>query len=274
MTRSLRLAAFLVPLVSTVAAAQPSTQPKAFEPAIGQPGKDVMWAPTPEALLERMLQLGQVTAADLVVDLGSGDGRNVIAAAGRGARGIGVEFNPEMVELSRRLAAQAGVTARATFIQGDMFAADISKADVLLLFLLPQNLRQLTPKFLALRPGTRIVSNTFLIPDWPPDDSTELGTEHCWSWCKAYLWLVPARVAGTWNIGRDRLTLAQSFQRLTGTLVRDGTDLPIEGGHLRGDVITFSVAGTTYSGRVEVDRIAGLATFGGSQTPFRATRDR
>ena len=132
-------------------------RPTPFEPTPGQAGKDVVWVPTPPELVEKMLDMAKVTPQDIVMDLGSGDGRNVIAAAKRGARAIGFEFNPDMVALSRRLAQEAGVPDRATFVEGDMFEADISKATVLALFLLPSNLDKLAPKFLALKPGTRIV---------------------------------------------------------------------------------------------------------------------
>ena len=160
-----------------------------FKPTSGQAGKDVVWVPTSPALVEKMLDLAKVTADDVVMDLGSGDGRMIIAAAKRGARAIGVEYNPEMVKLSRRLAAEAGVADRATFIEGDMFEADISKATVLALFLLPDNLQRLEPKFRALRPGTRIVVNTFGIPEWKEEVKEEITD--CSSWCTAMLYRVP-----------------------------------------------------------------------------------
>ena len=163
-----------------------------FKPQVGQPGKDVVWVPTSPELVEKMLDLAKVTADDFVVDLGSGDGRMVIAAAKRGARAMGVEFNPEMVKLARQNAVEAGVGDRATFVEGDMYEADISKATVLALFLLPENLRRLEPKFLALPAGTRIVVNTFAIPEWKPE-ATETITENCTSWCTAILYRVPAR---------------------------------------------------------------------------------
>ena len=168
---------------------QPPAQ-QDFQPVSGQAGKDVVWVPTSPALIEKMLDLAKVTKDDFVVDLGSGDGRMVIAAAKRGARALGVEFNPKMVELSRRLAKEAGVADRATFVEGDMYEADISKATVLALFLLPENLRRLEPKFRALPPGTRIVVNTFGIPEWTAD-VTEQITENCTSWCTAMLYRIP-----------------------------------------------------------------------------------
>ena len=161
-----------------------------FKPEVGQQGKDSVWVPTSPALTEKMLDLAKVTPQDYLIDLGSGDGRMVIAAAKRGARALGVEFNPEMVKLAQKLAEEAGVSDRATFVQGDMFEADISKATVLALFLMPANLERLEPKFRALRPGTRIVVNTFGVPNWTPD-ATEVLTENCTNWCTAMLYKVP-----------------------------------------------------------------------------------
>src|SRR5256885_2199880 len=164
----LRLFESLLVLCLMVAgtAVSAETPQESFQPVVGQEGKDVVWVPTPQALVEKMLDMARVTPQDYVVDLGSGDGRNVIAAAKRGARALGVEFNPSMVDFSQRNAAKHGVADKATFVQGDMYEADISQATVLALFLLPENLRKLTPKFLALRPGTRIVANHFGIEGW------------------------------------------------------------------------------------------------------------
>jgi SAM-dependent methyltransferase len=173
-----------------------STAQPVFKPEVGQGGKDAVWVPTSPALVEKMLDLAKVTPDDLVMDLGSGDGRMVIAAARRGARAVGVEYNPEMVKLSRQLAREAGVDDRATFVEGDMYEADISKATVLALFLLTENLERLEPKFRALHPGTRIVVNTFGIPDWKPD-ATDQVTDDCMSWCTALLYVVkPPRYNG------------------------------------------------------------------------------
>jgi SAM-dependent methyltransferase len=185
----LRLALFgaLCVLPAAAAAQQPP-----FIPEVGQQGKDVIWVPTPPELVEKMLDMAKVTPADYVVDLGSGDGRNVIAAAKRGARARGFEYNPEMVALSEQLAKEAGVSEKATFVQGDMFEADFSEATVLALFLLPDNLRRLEPKIRALKPGTRVVLNTFGIPGWEPD-VTERIEGNCVSWCTALLYTIPPR---------------------------------------------------------------------------------
>src|ERR1041384_3891060 len=160
MTRSHFLSQLLLTLLLSLSAVtvvgQPQPAAKEFEPQVGQEGKDVIWVPTPQALVEKMLDMAKVTSSDYVIDLGSGDGRNVIAAARRGARALGVEYNPDLVSLSKRAAAAAGVEKLATFVQGDMFEADISQATVLMLFLLPSHLERLAPRFLALRPGARI----------------------------------------------------------------------------------------------------------------------
>ena len=258
------LAAILVNLAPALAAAQ-----EPFVPQSGQAGKDVVWVPTPPELVEKMLDMAKVTPQDIVMDLGSGDGRNVIAAAKRGARAIGVEYNPKMVELSRQRAKEAGVSDRATFVEGDMFEADISKATVLALFLLPSNLDKLAPKFLTLKPGTRIVNNTFNATGWEADASEQVGG-NCTSWCTALLNIVPARVAGTWRLGTNDLTLTQEVQFVTGTL---GTTA-IAGGRVNGEDITFRAGETEYRGRVSGDQIEGTSTTAGKQTKWTATRQR
>lgn len=259
--------ALLVALALAVLAPAALAQTTSYEPTPGQAGKDVVWVPTPSELVEKMLDMAQVTAQDIVMDLGSGDGRNVIAAAKRGARAIGVEYNPEMVALSQRLAREAGVADRATFVEGDMFEADVSKATVLALFLLPSNLDKLMPKFLALKPGTRIVNNTFGVTGWDPD-ATEKIEGDCTSWCTALLNIVPARIAGTWRLGTSDLTLTQEFQRVSGTLGADA----IAEGRLSGEQFTFKAGQTEYSGRVSGDRLEGIATTAGRQAPWTAIR--
>jgi precorrin-6B methylase 2 len=261
----------IVTLTAGGAAAQQTQTP--FEPQVGQAGKDVVWVPTAEALVERMLDLAKVSPADVVMDLGSGDGRNIIAAAKRGARAIGVEFNPQMVELSRQNAAKAGVADKATFIEGDMYEADISKASVLALFLLPGNLEKLTPKFLDMKPGSRIVDNTFAIPGWEADVTEQLETD-CTTWCTALLWIVPAKVQGTWRLADGELALQQQYQMISGTLETTGGSAQIEGGRLRGEEITFSAGGNQYTGRVNGDRIEGVVKSAAGDRPWSATLNR
>lgn len=236
-------------------AQQAPSEAKPFEPQVGQAGKDVVWVPTPPAVVEKMLDLAQVTKDDLVMDLGSGDGRNIIAAAKRGARAIGVEFNPEMVRLAQRLAADAGVGERATFVEGDMYTADISKATVMALFLLPTNLERLRDTFLKLAPGTRMVLNTLAIPEWEPDVQ-ETVTADCTSWCNALLYYVPAHVEGRWKTARGELVLTQRFQMVTGTLTAGGAATPVKG-RLRGRELEISAGSETLRGSVTADRIDG-----------------
>ncbi len=243
-------------VVALLAIAGPAfAQQKPFEPVVGQAGKDVVWVPTPPELVEKMLDMAKVTPQDVVMDLGSGDGRNIIAAAKRGATGIGVEYNPDMVALSNRTAKEAGVAGKAQFIEGDMYAADISKATVMALFLLPDNLRKLTDKFMALKPGSRLVLNTFAIPDWEADESETIHGE-CASWCTSLLYYVPAKVAGTWKTPQGELTLTQAFQNVTGTLTSGGKTVNVSG-KLRGEQITLSAGGTQLTGKVVGDRIEG-----------------
>ena len=249
-------------LVAAVAAApayaQEQKPAEPFVPRSGQAGKDVVWVPSPPEMVSKMLAVAKVTPADYVIDLGSGDGRNIIAAAKLGARGHGVEYNPEMVALSQRLAKEAGVDDKAQFIQGDMYEADISKATVMALFLLPVNLTKLHPKFLNLAPGSRIVANTFGIEGWEPDYRTSLpqGSE-CESWCDILLWIVPAKVAGTWTLPNGRLVLTQENQIVNGTATINGETVTISKGRMDGENITF-VAGTqTFNGKVKGSKIEG-----------------
>jgi SAM-dependent methyltransferase len=177
---------FLTAVVFLLAAVPAQAQPG---PYVGQPGKDVVWVPTPPVLVEKMLDMAKVTPQDYVIDLGSGDGRNIIAAAKRGARALGVEYDRELLALARKNALEAGVAERARFVEGDMFEADISSATVLALFLLPDNLQRLKPKFAGLRPGTRIVTNGFPIDGWEAKEVDKVEGD-CGSWCTAYLYVV------------------------------------------------------------------------------------
>ena len=260
--------------LSLLGQAQQTSPPKPYEPTSGMAGKDVVWVPTSPALLEKMLDLAKVTPQDFVMDLGSGDGRNVIAAGKRGARAVGVEYNPDLVELSRQKAKEAGVSDKVTFVQGDMYEADISKATVMALFLLPSNLERLKDKLLALKPGSRIVMNTFTVEGWQAD-VTERLENNCESWCTALLHIVPAKVAGTWQFQGGEVALTQEFQMLQGTLTTGGSGAPISEGKMKGDEITFSSGGSVYTGKVDGDRITGtVARAGGAKQAWAATRRR
>jgi SAM-dependent methyltransferase len=243
--RFLRLAALAL-FVSTGALAQTST----FEPAFGQAGKDVVWVPTTDALVEKMLDMARVTPSDYVMDLGSGDGRTVIAAARRGARALGIEYEADLVELSRVNAEQAGVADNAEFRKADLFETDFSEATVITMFLLPSINVKLRPAILGLKPGTRIVSNTFGMDEWMPDETATMAPETgCDSWCNALLWIVPVKVAGKHALPIGELVLKQQFQMLSGTLRAGGTTYVVEG-RVRGEEIVFRAAGKEYRGRM------------------------
>jgi len=254
--KHISVASFFSLLLACACALTAHAADKPFEPVSGQAGKDVVWVPTPPTLVEKMLDLAKVTPSDFVMDLGSGDGRNIIAAARRGARAVGVEYNPDMVELSNREAEKAGVAGKAKFVQGDMYEADISQATVLALFLLPENLSRLVPKFVDLKPGSRIVLNTFGIPGWEPDQ-VEQADSDCGAWCSALLYIVPAKAAGEWELAGGRLKLEQTYQVLSGTFEANGATLPISDASLSGERIRFQVNGRQYSGVVKGDTMEG-----------------
>ncbi|HWH78217.1 MAG TPA: class I SAM-dependent methyltransferase [Candidatus Binatus sp.] len=236
-----------------VAAIQPG-QAQDFQPQVGQDGKDVIWVPTPQDLVDKMLDMAKVTPKDYVIDLGSGDGRTVITAAKRGAKALGIEYNPDMVELSKRNAAKEGVSDKATFMKADLFESDFSQAQVISMFLLSSINLKLRPKILDLKPGTRIVSNTFDMADWKPDESATLPG--CNSWCTAHLWIVPAKVEGTWKLAQGELTIKQTFQNISGTLKSGSAVTPIAG-KLNGEQISFTAGAAAYTGRVAGNSMEG-----------------
>ena len=269
-SRLLRLA-FLIAAVSLVSSHAPAqAQTTTFQPEIGQPGKDVVWVPTPQELVDSMLDLAKVTPADFLIDLGSGDGRTVITAAKRGLKAHGIEFNPNMVALSRQNAAEERVTDRATFATADLFESDFSQATVITMFLLPQINVELRPKILNLRPGTRIVSNTFDMGEWRTDDTVTL--QGCDRWCTALLWIVPAKVEGSWRSPQGDLTLEQQFQMVSGVLGSGTNAVPVTNGRLRGDEISFTAGAAQYNGRVTGDTIEARVVSGGSTSKWRAMR--
>jgi precorrin-6B methylase 2 len=242
--------AVAVLLAAFAASGFAQAQKESYEPQSGQAGKDVVWVPTPQVVVDKMLDMAKVTPADFVMDLGSGDGRTVITAAKRGARALGVEYNPDMVALAKRNAEKEGVAARATFVKADLFTTDFSRASVITLFLLPSLNLKLRPKILDLKPGTRIVSNSFTMDEWQAEETVTLGEETgCTSFCTAYFWIVPAKVAGTYRIPQGELKLAQRFQMLTGTLSAGAKTVPVEG-RVRGEDVVFSADGREYRARM------------------------
>jgi len=246
-------------LAAAPAAAQPA--PATAPPQIGQVSKDSVWVPTPERMIRRLLQLADVTPDDLVVDLGSGDGRiPVYAAKHFGARAIGVELEENLVRMSVASANAQGVAGRARFVRQDLFEFDLAGATVIALYISPGVMTKLKPKLLGLDPGTRVVSHYFTLGDWAPDETIRVEDR------TGYLWVVPADVRGTWRVttGDDVLdmTLKQDHQRLEARAARAGRDVPVLSPRLRGTEVSFSTFdrnGDTrhYRGRVAGGKMSG-----------------
>ena len=259
-------------LCSLASAALPQESAKPFEPFVGLPGKDVIWLPAELIMVNKMMELARAGPGDVVVDLGSGDGRTVIGAARHGARGIGVEFNPDLVEHSRRNAEKEGVADRVNFVHQDLFEFDLNQVSVITLFLLPSINLKLRPAILNLKPGTRVIGNTFTMEDWQHDDSIrDESKPNCSFNCVAYLWVVPAKAAGTWRMPQGELKLSQTFQMLAGTLSSGGKTVPVAG-RLRGDQITFTADGVAYTGRVNGLDMGGTLKANGVPDGWRAVR--
>lgn len=280
-SRFLTLVALLAStLASAALPAQDQTSPD-YVPKVGQQGKDVIWVPTPQSLVERMLDMAHVTARDYVVDLGAGDGRTVIAAAKRGARALGIEYNPDMVALARRNAEKAGVSSNARFVQGDIFKTDFSDADVLTLYLLPSLNVKLRPTILKMRPGTRVVSHAFKMDEWLPDETAVVENR------TAYLWIVPASVEGTWQLstwkgkaGADELILRQRFQFAEGLVRINGKTGQVRDFRINGSQVSFTVFEPTrttplrydFTGRVSDGMMEGILKLPGGEREWEATR--
>ncbi len=250
-----------------------------FDSLAQGPELDTPYVPTPQVVVDRMLDLAQVRSGDMVIDLGSGDGRIMITAAQKyGARGFGVDIDPRLVKLSNEEARRAGLADRVKFLQQDLFRTDIREADVLTLYLLPDVNLALRPKILAeLRPGTRVVSHDYGMREWRPDAEETLAAPDkrvgAHKESTVYLWIVPAQVEGEWRLEiksggglrRMRLDLRQRFQILSGSvnLPRHG-GVPLSEGRLRGNELRFSLpGGVIASDPVElVGRVAGNSLSG------------
>jgi phospholipid N-methyltransferase len=210
-----------------------------YTPQVGQSGKDVIWVPTPNEIVERMLTMAQVTPKDFVVDLGAGDGKIAIAAARQfGARSMGIEYNPDMAKHAQANAQAAGVAGKATIRQGDIFATDFSEATVVTMYLLPNLNMKLRPTLLAMRPGTRVVSHSFTMEDWEPDEISSVDGR------RAYFWVVPATVRGAWALDADghnsEITFEQTFQKIRGTIALGAVMAGLREPRLRGPAISFA----------------------------------
>ena len=267
---ALTLALSLFTVVAPVMAQQGATD---YQPVERQDGKDVVWLPTAQALVDKMLDMAKLTPQDYLIDLGSGDGRTVITAAKRGARALGVEYNPNMVAYAKRLAAKEGVSDKAQFVQGDLFKVDFSQATVLTLFLLPEINYQIRPQILNMKPGTRVVSNSFDMSDWTPDQTATINEAgKCSEYCTALLWIVPAKVEGTWKLANGEIELEQKFQNFSGRLVSGADKLIIKNGRINGDQISFVVGDAQYAGRVNGNSIQGTIKSGDKTAEWNATR--
>jgi len=263
----------LVSSMTTNLQAQENQSASGFVPQVGQQGKDVVWVPTPQELVNKMLNIAKVTPDDYVIDLGSGDGRTVITAAKIGAKATGIEYNPDMVALSKENAKKEGVGDKAEFIQADLYETDLSKATVITMFLLPEINLKLRPRLLDLKPGTRIVSNTFTMGEWEADQ--EVTTEENWnSWNTAYLWIIPAKVGGKWKLGNGEIDFTQEYQFIKGTLKKGSKSISIADGRLEGNSITFTAGDEKYSGTVSDKIIKGTVTdsSAGTKSDWIATR--
>jgi len=275
MTLTHRLLAALA--ATLIAAAPAAAQQKDYEPQVGQAGKDVIWVPTPDDVVERMLRMAQVTANDYVIDLGAGDGKIAIAAAKKfGARALGIEYNPDMVKHANRNIEKAGVTGKAKVVHGDIFASDFTQATVITMYLLPALNLKLRPQILAMRPGTRVVSHSFTMEEWEPDETSASDGR------RAYFWVVPANVGGTWTLEaageRLELALEQKFQRIEGSVILGQLQAGLRDVRLRGSHISFayvdnSSARRDFTGRVAGTRIEGtFRTESGAEGRWVATK--
>jgi hypothetical protein len=258
---------------ASAAAAQdfPKYGDETYQPRLRQPGKDVMWIPTPDAMVTRMLEAAKTTRFDTVYDLGAGEGRIPIAAAKQfGATAVGIEYDAKLAALAKRNAERAGVGDKVKIVQGDIFKEDFSKATVVTLYLLPDLNYQLRPQLLAMKPGTRVVSHMWDMGEWEPDEA--FGVEGS----EAFLWIVPARVAGRWTLRDDKsweaeVAITQQFQRIGGTITIRGKTQPLLGAYVNGGIVGFTFADSdgairTVRAQVDGDRIAGQLRFVGNIT--------
>jgi SAM-dependent methyltransferase len=249
-------------------AAQAFAQQKDFEPQVGQSGKDVIWVPTPDEVVDRMLAMAQVKPNDFVVDLGAGDGKIAIAAAKKfGAKSMGVEYNPDMAKYAQRNAEKAGVLGKAEIRQGDIFATDFSQATVVTMYLLPSLNIKLRPIILGMRPGTRVVSHSFNMEDWTPDETSSIAGR------QAYLWIVPANVNGKWAVelsggGADRIEVVfdQRFQKIEGWAVLGPVQAGLQEPAVRGAAIRFAYVDNGGVRRELNGRVSGARMEGAYRT--------
>jgi 2-polyprenyl-3-methyl-5-hydroxy-6-metoxy-1,4-benzoquinol methylase len=277
----MKLSRFLLYVLMTswlnLAFASTTTNSTEYKPKVGQEGKDVIWVPTPEGLIDKMLEAAKVSDKDTLFDLGAGDGIIAITATRKyGAKSVGIEYNPEMAQFARRKVAEAGLTDKVKIITGDIFQEDFSSATVVTLYLMPHLNIKLRPILLKMKPGTRVVSNTFNMGDWEPDETV---LDQHW---RAHFWVVPAQIEGAWVMkgmegGPLRLNISQSYQNIGGTLTRGGQTLDLLGAKLRGDEVKFQYITPdrkvhAFSGRLEGRRLTGTVVADYSSTSVEMTR--
>jgi 2-polyprenyl-3-methyl-5-hydroxy-6-metoxy-1,4-benzoquinol methylase len=278
---NMKLSRFLLYVLMTswlnLAFASTTTNSTEYKPKVGQEGKDVIWVPTPEGLIDKMLEAAKVSDKDTLFDLGAGDGIIAITATRKyGAKSVGIEYNPEMAQFARRKVAEAGLTDKVKIITGDIFQEDFSSATVVTLYLMPHLNIKLRPILLKMKPGTRVVSNTFNMGDWEPDETV---LDQHW---RAHFWVVPAQIEGAWVMkgmegGPLRLNISQSYQNIGGTLTRGGQTLDLLGAKLRGDEVKFQYITPdrkvhAFSGRLEGRRLTGTVVADYSSTSVEMTR--
>ncbi|HET7032331.1 MAG TPA: methyltransferase domain-containing protein [Casimicrobiaceae bacterium] len=277
-----RFAALALVGTFSVAVSAPAQDPQfgdeLYRPRLRQPGKDVMWLPTPDAMVTRMLEAAKTTRDDVVYDLGAGDGRIAIAAAKEfGAMAVGIEYDGNLAALARRSAQRAGVADNVTIIQGDIFKEDFSGATVVTLYLLPDLNQQLRPQLLKMKPGTRVVSHLWDMGEWEPDDTLRAGDS------EAFVWIVPASVGGRWKVPEGNgqwealIDLTQRFQRVGGTVTIRGETQPLLGAFVRGATLGFTFVAPdggvrSVRARVDGDVFDGSLQFAGRLTPIRGQR--
>lgn len=252
---------------------------RAFAPRSGQAGKDVIWVPTPDELVTAMLDAAKVTAEDFVVDLGSGDGRIPVTAAKRyGARALGIEYNPQMVQLAQCIVRAEGLQDKVQIKQADIFETNFGNATVVTMYLLSDLNLRLRPTILAMRPGTRVVSNSFRMGDWEPDAEVNPAN----GYLQAYLWIVPADVSGQWTLegGADNPSLnvriEQKYQRLSASLLGQ-PGLTVRAARLRGAQIELDLVDTqnrafTLKGTVDGNAMELAGRRGGQAVTYRGRR--
>ena len=273
-----RLTVLFLTLAGLAGCAVTGISDDGYKPAKGQVGKDVMWLPTPQDMVDKLLTVAEVTPKDIVYDLGAGDGVISITAAKRfGARSVGIEYDQKMADFARKNTQLAGVADKVKIIRGDIFVEDFTEATVVTLYLLPELNLQLRPTLMKMKPGTRIVSNTFDMQEWAPDQTGSSGDT------PGYLWIIPASVAGEWEFtpldgsAPARLSLQQAFQQVGGTLSMGGVSQPVLGAQLRGNQLSFHFLGSdkvaqSIKGTVTADGFTGQLTAYGRTRPVQARR--